>query len=86
MQTFEIVFISLVIILVLFVTGDLLYPHFFKSNGQLIPNMATDVPLEGHWMNSKTRRECNPQYDNDCKYRLTGSNDQVSCSIGKANF
>ena len=60
--------------------------HYYKRNGQIVPNMATDVPLEGQWINNKSQRPCDPQIDNDCQYILTGSNDQVTCSLGSLHF
>ena len=63
-----------------------MYPHYYKRNGQIVPNMATDVPLEGQWINKKSQRPCDPQIDNDCQYILTGSNDQVTCSLGSLHF
>ncbi len=65
--------------------GDLLYPNYFKWNGQVMPTITSDVPLNGKWINQEQRR-CNPQQDPDCDFVLEGSNDGVTCSMGSLHF
>ena len=36
--------------------------------------------------NEKDKRICDPQNDKNCQYVLTGSNDQVKCSLGSLHF
>ena len=65
--------------------GDLMYPNYFKYNGKLVPTSSTDGMLEGEWMNERHRR-CDPQFDDNCHFMLTGSNDKITCSLGSFPF
>jgi calcium-activated chloride channel regulator 4 len=66
--------------------GDLLYPHYYKSNGRILPTGTTDSNVDGEWMNLEGRNACNPSVESDCYFFPTGSNDQVTCSLGYLHY
>lgn len=66
--------------------GDPLYPHFYKSNGGILPTGTSDQPINGEWKDLEGRRHCDPATEEDCYFVPVGTNDQVTCSLGYMHY
>ena len=71
-------------------SGDQLYPNFYYDHqGQIVPTGASNVKLEGVWINLMTGLTgCNPELEPyDCLfYPHDNQESKVECSLGNLHF